>query len=80
MKAYKVFIRGDQQNCAYIGAETAGKAKYSALKTTTGRKFFDLDAHREPALDDIAVAGPLTTAERLDGSDCSYWGIPVRLP
>lgn len=80
MKAYKVFVRGDEGNCAYIGGETPGKAKYAALKTTSGRRFFELDAHREPSLDEIAEPGPLTSAERLDGCDCSYCGIPVRLP
>jgi hypothetical protein len=80
IKAYKVFVRGDQSNCAYIGAATPGKARYAALKTTTGRKFLDLDAHREPVLDDIAEEGPITSAERLDGCDVEFWGAPVRLP
>lgn len=80
MKAYLVFIRGDEGNCAYVGALTPGKAKYAALKTTTGRRLTDLGCRREPALDDIAQAGPLTSVEALDAYDCVYWGIPVRLP
>lgn len=26
MKAYKVFVIGDEENCAYIAAESAGRA------------------------------------------------------
>lgn len=78
MKAYKVFIRGDENNSAHIGAETAGKAKARALKTTWGRCYMDLAVRRAPDMDDIAGDGPITSAERLDSYDCSYWGRPVR--
>jgi hypothetical protein len=78
MKAYKVYVRGDEENCAYVGGETAGKAKYSALKTTHGRKITDLSARRAPEMDDIARYGPLTSAEALDSYDCEFWGRPVR--
>lgn len=78
MKAYKVFIRGDEGNAAYVGAENAGKAKWRALKTTHGRKIIELSARRAPDLDDIAKAGPLTSAEALDTYDCEFWGAPVR--
>lgn len=80
MKAYRVFVRGFPSNCAYVGAETAGKAKYAALKTTYGRRITDLGCHRAPELDDIATAGPITSAEALDSYDCEFWGVPVSFP
>jgi hypothetical protein len=80
VKAYKVFIRGNEGNSAYIGAESAGKAKALALKTTHDRRIVELGARRAPDLDDIARAGPITSVEALDSYDCSYWGIPVRFP
>lgn len=78
MKAYKVYIRGDDDNCAYIGAENAGKAKYRALRTTYGRSITELAARRVPEMDDIAREGPLSGAEALDTYDCEWWGVPVR--
>jgi hypothetical protein len=80
MKAYLVYVRGDLQNCAYIGANTRGKAKVAALKTTNGRKFTQLGCRRAPELDDIATSGPITSAEALDAYDCECWGVPVRFP
>lgn len=44
IKAFKVFVRADESNCAYIGGETAGTAKYRALKTTHGRSITELGA------------------------------------
>jgi len=78
MKAYKVFVRGDEGNSAYIGAENAGKAKMRALKTTHGRTITELGARRAPDLDDIVTDGPITSAEALDSYDCEFWGAPVR--
>lgn len=78
MKAYTVFVRGDEGNSASVGARTAGHAKAIALKTTWGRSYLELSARRTPDLDDIAREGPITSAERLDSYDCSYWGRPVR--
>ena len=80
MKAYKVFILGDPSNCAYVGGETAGKAKYAALKTTRNRRVTELGCHRAPELDDIARQGPITSYEALDAYDAEFWGAPVRFP
>ena len=81
MKAYTVFIRADEGNSAVVTAPTAGKAKALALKTTTRRKITELGARRLPELDtDDDRIGPYTGFECLDGYDCSYWGVPVRLP
>lgn len=81
MKAYKVFVRGDESNCAYVGGETPGKAKYAAWKTGSRyRKITELGCHRAPELDDIAREGPITSVEALDSYDCEFWGAPVRFP
>ena len=51
MKVYRVHILGDDDNCAYIAAPNAGRAKALALKTTTRRRIIELGARREPLLD-----------------------------
>lgn len=79
MKAYNVFVRGDQGNCAIVTAPNAGKAKYIALKTTCERSITSLGARRIPELDtDDNRSGLYTSVEALDSYDCSFWGIPVR--
>ena len=79
MKAYKVFVIGDEENCAYIAAESAGRAKYLALKGSSRSDITAMGAHREPTLDEgNATEGPITPYERLDAVDCEYWGAPVR--